>query len=185
MLKKIFIVLLVALIIIQFIHPKKNKAEGEQINYIGNAFNVTNEVKVILAKACNDCHTNNTNNPWYINIQPVDWWMNHHVNDGKKELNFDEYINKNLRFQYHKMEEIDEMIKEGDQTQRSTTPRSAGATSSGVLGTAAAVLAAANAVCASSGAAANGPSAASTASTASTASSSIAGRRLMASSSRC
>ena len=114
MLKKIFIVLLVALIIIQFIHPKKNKAEGEQINYIGNAFNVTNEVKVILAKACNDCHTNNTNYPWYINIQPVDWWMNHHVNDGKKELNFDEYINKNLRFQYHKMEEIDEMIKEGE-----------------------------------------------------------------------
>ena len=40
--------------------------------------------------------------------------MNHHVNDGKKELNFDEYINKNLRFQYHKMEEIDEMIKEGE-----------------------------------------------------------------------
>ena len=114
MLKKIFIVLLVALIIIQFIHQKKNKAEGEQINYIGNAFNVTNEVKVILAKACNDCHTNNTNYPWYINIQPVDWWMNHHVNDGKKELNFDEYINKNLRFQYHKMEEIDEMIKEGE-----------------------------------------------------------------------
>ena len=114
MLKKIFIVLLVALIIIQFIHPKKNKAKGEQINYIGNAFNVTNEVKVILAKACNDCHTNNTNYPWYINIQPVDWWMNHHVNDGKKELNFDEYINKNLRFQYHKMEEIDEMIKEGE-----------------------------------------------------------------------
>ena len=114
MLKKIFIVLLVALIIIQFIHPKKNKAEGEQINYIGNAFNVTNEVKAILAKACNDCHTNNTNYPWYINIQPVDWWMNHHVNDGKKELNFDEYINKNLRFQYHKMEEIDEMIKEGE-----------------------------------------------------------------------
>ncbi len=114
MLKKIFIVLLVALIIIQFIHPKKNKAKGEQINYIGNAFNVTNEVKAILAKACNDCHTNNTNYPWYINIQPVDWWMNHHVNDGKKELNFDEYINKNLRFQYHKMEEIDEMIKEGE-----------------------------------------------------------------------
>ena len=114
MLKKIFIVLLVALIIIQFIHPKKNKAEGEQINYIGKAFNVPNNVKIILAKACNDCHTNNTNYPWYINIQPVDWWMNHHVNDGKKELNFDEYINKNLRFQYHKMEEIDEMIKEGE-----------------------------------------------------------------------
>ena len=112
MLKKILIVLLFALLIIQFIHPKKNKASGIQANYIGNAFNIPNDVKFILAKACNDCHTNNTNYPWYSHIQPVDWWMNHHVKDGKKHLNFDEYTNKNLRFQYHKMEEVVEMVKE-------------------------------------------------------------------------
>ena len=114
MLKKILLVLLLGLVIIQFIHPKKNKAEGNQSYYIGNAFTVPDNVKVILAKACNDCHTNNTSYPWYTNIQPVDWWMNHHVNEGKKELNFDEYTNKNLRFQYHKMEEVVEMIKEGE-----------------------------------------------------------------------
>jgi len=114
MLKKILLVLLLALVIIQFIHPKKNKAEGNQSYYIGNAFTVPDNVKVILAKACNDCHTNNTNYPWYTNIQPVDWWMNHHVNEGKKELNFDDYTNRNLRFQYHKMEEVVEMIKEGE-----------------------------------------------------------------------
>jgi len=38
--------------------------------------------------------------------------MNYHVNDGKKHLNFDEYTNKNLRIQYHKMEELVEMVKE-------------------------------------------------------------------------
>lgn len=114
MLKKVLVVLLLALVIIQFIHPKKNKDEGKQSHYIGNAFTVPDNVKVILAKACNDCHTNNTIYPWYTNIQPVDWWMNHHVNEGKKELNFDEYTNRNLRFQYHKMEEVVEMIKEGE-----------------------------------------------------------------------
>ncbi|MGZ8556695.1 MAG: heme-binding domain-containing protein [Chitinophagaceae bacterium] len=112
--KKILLVVLIVLVIIQFIHPKKNKSEGEQTNYIGKAFNVPNDVKVILAKACNDCHSNNTNYPWYTSIQPVDWWMNHHVNDGKKHLNLDEYTNKSLRFQYHKMEEVVEMIKEGE-----------------------------------------------------------------------
>ena len=40
--------------------------------------------------------------------------MHHHVNEGKKELNFDEYTNRNLRFQYHKMEEVVEMIKENE-----------------------------------------------------------------------
>lgn len=114
MLKKIFLFFLLALIVIQFIHPKKNQTQGVQVNYIGTVYTVPDDVKTILAKACNDCHTNNTSYPWYTNIQPVDWWMNNHVNDGKKELNFDEYTNRNLRFQYHKMEEIAEMVKEGE-----------------------------------------------------------------------
>ncbi len=114
MIKKILLFLLIALLIIQFIHPKKNQAEGAQTNFIGNVFPVPEKVKVILAKACNDCHTNNTSYPWYTKFQPIDWWINDHILDGKKELNFDEYANKNLRFQYHKMEEIVEQVKEGE-----------------------------------------------------------------------
>jgi|SRR3990170_1161249 len=121
MLKKILLFLFSGLLIIQFIHPPKNKRSGPQVNYIGNAYTMPDEVKIILAKACNDCHSNNTNYPWYTRIQPVDWWMNQHVKDGKKELNFDEYTNKNLRFQYHKMEEIIEMVKEGEMPLNSYT----------------------------------------------------------------
>ncbi len=73
MLKKVILVLLFALIIIQFIHPKKNTSPGLQINYIGKVYTVPNDVKVILAKACNDCHSNNTTYPWYSQVQPVDW----------------------------------------------------------------------------------------------------------------
>jgi hypothetical protein len=121
MLKKILFLLLLGLIIIQFIHPAKNKASGTHANYIGNLYTVPEDVKIILAKACNDCHTNNTNYPWYTNIQPVDWWINHHVKDGKKQLNFDEYTNRSLRSQYHKMEEIVEMVKEDEMPLNSYT----------------------------------------------------------------
>lgn len=121
MLKKILLVLLAALIIIQFIHPKKNTAEGPQPNYIGNAYTVPEDVKSILAKACNDCHSNNTVYPWYAKIQPVDWWLTDHVNDGKKHINFDEYTHKSLRYQYHKMEETIEMVKEGEMPLESYT----------------------------------------------------------------
>jgi len=121
MVKKISLVLLIGLLIIQFIHPKKNQAEGAQVNFIGNVFPVPEKVKVILAKACNDCHTNNTYYPWYSNLQPVHWWLNNHVLEGKKELNFDDYTNKSLRFQYHKMEEIAEQVKEGEMPLESYT----------------------------------------------------------------
>lgn len=121
MFKKILLFLLVVLIVIQFIHPGKNKAEGAQPNFIGNTFPVPESVKAILAKACNDCHSNNTIYPWYSRIQPVDWWMNNHVQEGKRELNLDEYTNRPLRYQYHKMEEIAEQVKEGEMPLNSYT----------------------------------------------------------------
>ncbi len=121
MIKKIFIFLLFALVIIQFIRPKKNKAEGPQPNYIGNNFAIPADVKSILAKACNDCHSNNTNYPWYSNFQPVLWWLDKHIKDGKKELNYDEYTSRSLRYQFHKMEETIEMVKEGEMPLNSYT----------------------------------------------------------------
>lgn len=114
MIKKILLFLLAALVIIQFIHPKKNKAGGPQPNHIGNAFPIPEDVKSIMAKACNDCHSNNTRYPWYSNLQPVDWWMDKHVREGKKHINYDDYTNRSLRYQYHKMEETIEMVKEGE-----------------------------------------------------------------------
>ena len=119
--KKILVFLLVLVILIQFIHPEKNKASEAQANSLGTVFSIPGNIKIILDKACNDCHSNNTTYPWYSNIQPVHWWMNHHIQEGKKELNFDEYSNKTLRYQYHKMEEIAEQVKEDEMPLESYT----------------------------------------------------------------
>lgn len=121
MLKKIMIVLLIAFIAIQFFHPAKNQAEGAQPNNIASIFPVPENVKSILEKACNDCHSNNTAYPWYSKIQPVDWWMDNHVKEGKRELNFDEYAAKPIRYQYRKMEEIIDQVKEGEMPLNSYT----------------------------------------------------------------
>ena len=112
MLRKILLVLLAILVIIQFFRPARNKTEAAQPHFIGTVHTVPGNVHVILKKACFDCHSNNTYYPWYSNIQPFGWWLATHVNDGKKELNFDEYTNKRLRFQYHKMEEVEEVIND-------------------------------------------------------------------------
>ncbi len=121
MFKKIMLVLLAALVVIQFIHPKKNTSEGPQPNYIGTNYAVPTDVKSILDKACNDCHSNNTRYPWYAKVQPVDWWLNTHVLDGKKEINFDEFSNRAPRYQYRKMEEVIEMVKEREMPLKSYT----------------------------------------------------------------
>ena len=121
MFKKILLVLLLAFVIIQFIQPRKNKSAGPQPFHISRLAPVPENVNAILSKACNDCHTNNTEYPWYARIQPVAWWLDKHIRDGKEHLNFDEYTNHNARYQFHKMEETIEMIKEGEMPLKSYT----------------------------------------------------------------
>lgn len=106
--------LLIGLVVIQFFRPEKNIHPGDHPNAITKKYPVTADLKTILDKACMDCHSNNTRYPWYYNIQPVAWWLADHVNDGKKELNFDEYINRRPRFQYRRMEQTIELVKDGE-----------------------------------------------------------------------
>ena len=104
--------LLFVLIVLQFFRPGKNKQDGNAPNQIAAKFSIPADVNTILEKACNDCHSNNTIYPWYFNIQPVGIWMDNHIKEGKRGLNFSEYTNKRLRYQYHKMEETIEQVKE-------------------------------------------------------------------------
>ena len=106
--------LLITLVVIQFFRPKKNIHPGDQPNAITKKFLVTADVKTILDKACMDCHSNNTRYPWYYNIQPVAWWLADHVNHGKKELNFDEFTNRRPRFQYRRMQQTIDLVKDGE-----------------------------------------------------------------------
>ncbi|MFC5282750.1 heme-binding domain-containing protein [Pedobacter alpinus] len=106
MVKKILIVTAIFLVLIQFVKSEKNIAEGAQPNAITTKYLIPDSVQQILKVACYDCHSNNTKYPWYSAIQPVAWWLNDHVKDGKKHLNFDEFTTYTLKRQDHKLEEV-------------------------------------------------------------------------------
>lgn len=112
--KKILWALLIIIVVIQFIRPEKNKAATVSANDISQHYGVSLEVDKILSRACKDCHSNNTNYPWYSNIQPVGWWLANHVKDGKKELNFSEFATYDPKRRHHKLEEVMEMVKENE-----------------------------------------------------------------------
>jgi hypothetical protein len=121
MLKKIAYILLAALVVIQFFRPEKNTATGPQANHISARYTVPANVNEIMQRACNDCHSNNTVYPWYANVQPVAWWLADHVNEGKGELNFDEFLTYSQKKAHHKLEEVIEMVKEGEMPLNSYT----------------------------------------------------------------
>jgi Haem-binding domain len=45
-------------------------------------------VKGILRRGCCDCHSNETQWPWYGRIAPVSWLLARDVREGRAELNF-------------------------------------------------------------------------------------------------
>jgi len=112
--RTVLIVLLIALIIIQFIRPKKNISEGIAVNDISSKYAIPNDVNDILKVSCYDCHSNNTVYPWYWNIQPVMWFMNGHVEEGKRHLNFSIFTTYAIARQYKIFDNINKEVKSGD-----------------------------------------------------------------------
>jgi hypothetical protein len=113
MIKKILMAVIPILLVIQFIKPDINATAGKQINAIATQYTVPDTVAEILAVACNNCHSNNTRYPWYNKVQPIAWWLNDHINEGKQHLNFDEFTTYSLKRQDHKLKDFITSQKEG------------------------------------------------------------------------
>ncbi len=119
---RIFLVVIVVVFIaIQFFKPKRNIQTAPSPNDIVAHFNVPTDVQNVLYRSCYDCHSNNTTYPWYANVQPAAWWLDDHVQEGKKELNFNEFSKYRLRRQYRKLKEIIDQVKEGEMPLESYT----------------------------------------------------------------
>ena len=120
MLKKIVLVLVILFVVIQFFRPEKN--DTNDLTYdISTKYEVPDNVNQILKVACNDCHSNKTEYPWYANVQPVAWWLNDHIVDGKRHLNYSEFTKGSIARQNHKLEETIEMIEEKEMPLESYT----------------------------------------------------------------
>ncbi len=49
------------------------------------------QTRELVVRACFDCHSNETRWPWYSNVAPVSWLLQHHVDEGREHLNFTEF----------------------------------------------------------------------------------------------
>lgn len=112
--RKIGLIILGILVVIQFIRPSKNVSpEIITENDISKTYAIGDDVHQIFLKKCYDCHSNNTIYPWYLNVQPIGWWMAYHIREGKEELNFSDFKNYSAKRAAHKLDEISDAVTEG------------------------------------------------------------------------
>jgi len=112
LLKKIGLFLLLVFIVAQFFSPEKNQGNTEDLTAFLNETKPSPEVKTILETTCFDCHSSNTKYPWYDKITPINFWLNEHVEDGKKHLDFSKWSDYSIKRKDHKFEEIAEEVEE-------------------------------------------------------------------------
>jgi hypothetical protein len=111
--KKISLALLLLFIAMQFIRPSLNRTNEQQEADLIKHLHVPADVAAILKTSCYDCHSNNTRYPWYTNVQPVGWLLAKHINEGKQDLNFDDFGNYSQRRRLSKMKATYNSIKDG------------------------------------------------------------------------
>ena len=78
-------------------------------------------IKNQLHVSCYDCHSNNTEYPWYSKIQPAAWYLEDHIKEGKDELNFNEWDTYSSRRKNSKLSSIIKQIESGEMPLESYT----------------------------------------------------------------
>lgn len=110
--KKIFILGFVIFLLIQFYQPARNLDYGQVLpTHFNKIYAVPSDVKSILRTSCYDCHSNNTEYPWYSYIQPPRMILDSHIKEGKENLNFSTFGDYSQRKQENKLERIVKQIK--------------------------------------------------------------------------
>ena len=71
------------------------------------------DVKSVLRRACYDCHSNETEWPWYAHAAPISWWLARHVRKGRAGLNFSTWDHYTTRQQQRKLEETWKEVDRG------------------------------------------------------------------------
>jgi len=62
--------------------------------------------------SCYDCHSDNTNYPWYAYLAPFSWIIDQHIRNGKQEVNFNGYDTLLKRQKIGLLNEICEVVSD-------------------------------------------------------------------------
>ena len=106
--------LLLGFVGIQFFPTSQNQSNTIPKTDFILVNDVPKQVERIITTSCYDCHSNNTDYPWYNKVQPVAWFLEDHVTHGKEELNFNEWADYSNRRKNSKLKSIISQIENGE-----------------------------------------------------------------------
>lgn len=111
--KKITLGVLAVLAIAQFFRIDKSAPAHDKQGDFMNMHKMPASVSASLKAACYDCHSYETQYPWYTNITPVGQWVKGHIKAGRQNMNFSTWAEYPADKRAHKLEECVDEIQDG------------------------------------------------------------------------
>tara|TARA_R100001015_G_C4619142_1_gene175774 strand:- start:178 stop:627 length:450 start_codon:yes stop_codon:yes gene_type:complete len=112
--KKIALILILIFAVLQIIPREKNENKAPTDADLFAVEEASSELQILIKGACYDCHSYQSEYPWYSNIAPFSWWIDDHIEEGREHLNFSDWSKYKAEKKSHKAEEAVEEIKEGE-----------------------------------------------------------------------
>jgi hypothetical protein len=84
-------ILILVVLGIQIFRPPRENPPSVPSQAVAAHVAMPADVSAILHRSCDDCHSNQTRWPWYSGVAPISWFVIGHVNDGRRQLNFDDW----------------------------------------------------------------------------------------------
>jgi len=112
--KKIIIVLIAIVVLIQFYPMDRPTVIIDNPNDLITTLNVPENISTLLKNACYDCHSNESTFPWYSNVAPVKWMLYDHISEAREELNFSNWNTLEKDDKADLLDDISSMVLEGE-----------------------------------------------------------------------
>lgn len=98
---------------IQFVPVNRNNPPVDPSKTFYTIEKVPQNLQGIFERSCADCHSNQTNWPWYSYVAPVSWMVANDVHEARHHMNFSEWGDYDAKKRDHKTEEICNEILDG------------------------------------------------------------------------
>lgn len=119
--KTILLILVGLLVVAQFIPIDRSVPAAEPGADFLTAVDAPPAMATLIQNACYDCHSYQSEYPWYAKVAPVSFWIQGHIKGARQQLNFSDWTSYPAEKAAHKLEECFEEVQERHMPMKSFT----------------------------------------------------------------
>jgi hypothetical protein len=106
--------LVVLILLAQLVRPARTNPPVDPSRTIQAQTSMTPDVRAIFDRSCRDCHSYETEWPWYSHVAPFSWLLISHVNEAREHMSMSDWASYTPPEASERLDEICTEVREGE-----------------------------------------------------------------------